>query len=179
MSNLDISEFLANFAVKNSMKSKHMQFEFVDMEEFTGRMAHIYTVQLKGDESTLLEQFFSDNQQYESELNQIVQKLHVMGNDIGCRREYFTHEEGRPGDGVAVLKACQLRLYCLYFDRTAVFFGSGGYKPPQAHAYQEVPKLNERATQMKEIAAKINRAIIERDIEINEDGSLTINYWEL
>ena len=31
---------------------------------------------------------------------------------------------------------------------------------------------------MREIASRINKAIIEKDIEIEEDGSLTINYWE-
>lgn len=155
-----------------------MQFEFVDMEEFTGRMAHIYTVLLAGEESTLLEQFFHDNRQYSSELINIAEKLTVMGNDTGCRRDYFKHEEGSPGDGVAALRVGQLRLYCLYFDRTAVFFGSGGYKPTQARAYQEVPELNEKVLQMKAIAARINKAIIDKDIEINEDGSLTINYWD-
>jgi len=32
--------------------------------------------------------------------------------------------------------------------------------------------------QMREIASRINKAIIEKDIVIEEDGSLTINYWE-
>ena len=31
---------------------------------------------------------------------------------------------------------------------------------------------------MREIAARINKAIIDKDIVIDEDGSLTINYWE-
>lgn len=155
-----------------------MQFEIVEIEGFTGDMAHIYSVQLTGDESSLLEHFFSDNQQYDAELTEIIEKLHTMGHYTGCRRNFFTHEEGRPGDGVAALKAGQLRLYCLYFDSTAVFFGSGGYKPPEAHAYQEVPILNERAEEMIGIAARINRAIIEKDIVINEDGSLTINNWD-
>ena len=59
-----------------------------------------------------------------------------------------------------------------------MFFGSGGYKPPEAHAYQEVPELDEKAQQMKEIAKKINDAIKEKDIVIEDDGSLTINYWD-
>ncbi len=31
---------------------------------------------------------------------------------------------------------------------------------------------------MKEIAKKINDAIKEKDIVIEDDGSLTINYWD-
>lgn len=79
---------------------------------------------------------------------------------------------------MAVLKAGQIRLYCLYFDRTAVFFGSGGYKSPEIKAYQENPQLNEKAMQMRKIAARINSAIQEKDIVIEQDGSITINYWD-
>ena len=31
---------------------------------------------------------------------------------------------------------------------------------------------------MRDIAAKINKAIIDKDIVIEEDGSLTINFWD-
>ena len=79
---------------------------------------------------------------------------------------------------MAALRVVQIRLYCLYFDRTAVFFGSGGYKSPEIKAYQEDSALNEKATQMREIAARINKAIIDKDIVIEQDGSITINYWD-
>ena len=59
-----------------------------------------------------------------------------------------------------------------------MFFGSGGFKPSNIRAYQEDAALNEKAQQMWQIAARINRAIIDRDIVIEQDGSLTINYWE-
>ena len=39
-------------------------------------------------------------------------------------------------------------------------------------------QTNKKALQMKEIAARINKAIIEKDIVIEQDGSLTINYWD-
>lgn len=148
------------------------------MEDFTGRMAHIYSILPEGEASTLLEQFFEENKAHKTELETILNKLQTMGHNTGCRREYFKHEEGAPGDGVAALRVGRLRLYCLYFDRTAVFFGSGGYKPPEAHAYQEVPELDKKAQQMKMIAKKINKAIKTKDIVIEDDGSLTINYWE-
>ena len=105
-----------------------MNFEITELSDFSGEMAHIYSVTLRGEEQTLLEQFFDDNAEYEAELATIVEKLMVMGNDTGCRYEFFKHHEGALADGVAALRAGQIRLYCLYFDRTAVFFGSGGYK---------------------------------------------------
>ena len=136
-----------------------MNFNIVEMDDLTGRMAHIYSILPKGENFTLLEQFFEDIKPYEKESATII-------------------DEGALGDGVAALSVGCIRLYCLYFDKTAVFFGSGGYKPPEVHAYQEVPELDEKAQQMKEIAKKINDAIKEKDIVIEDDGSLTINYWD-
>lgn len=155
-----------------------MKFDITELSEFSGEMAHIYSVTLCGEEQTLLEHFFDENAEYEEELDIIVEKLLVMGNGTGCRYEFFKHHEGALADGVAALRVGQIRLYCLYFDRTAVFFGSGGYKSPEIKAYQEDPALNEKATQMREIAARINKAIIEKDIVIEKDGSLTINFWD-
>ena len=172
---MDISEFFRNFAHKYE---KTMNFDITEMTDLSGEMAHIYSVTLKGEEQTLLEQFFEDNAEYEKELDTIIQKILLMGKETGCRYEFFKHHEGALADGVAALRVGQIRLYCLYFDRTAVFFGSGGYKSPEIKAYQEDPALNEKAMQMREIASRINKAIIEKDIVIEEDGSLTINYWE-
>lgn len=148
------------------------------MEELSGSKAHIYSVTPEGAETTLLEQFFEENQNYQEELEEVLNRIIVMGKDTGCRRSYFRHDEGKPGDGVAALRVGHLRLYCLYFDNTAVFFGSGGYKPPEIRAYQEDPRLNAKAEQMIEIANRINKAIMDKDIVIEEDGTLTINNWE-
>ena len=155
-----------------------MDFDIIELADLSGEMAHIYSVTLKGDELTLLEQFFEDNVEYVEELDTIIQKLILMGKETGCRYEFFKHHEGALADGVAAIRVGQIRLYCLYFDRTAVFFGSGGYKSPNIKAYQEDLELNKKAMQMREIAARINKAIIDKDIVIDEDGSLTINYWE-
>jgi hypothetical protein len=37
--------------------------------------------------------------------------------------------------------------------------------------------LNSKAEQMKEIAKRINKAIVDKDIEIKE-GKLNINFWD-
>jgi hypothetical protein len=42
-----------------------MNFDIVEMEGLTGRMAHIYSILPKGEDFTLLEQFFEDIQPYE------------------------------------------------------------------------------------------------------------------
>ena len=154
-----------------------MNFDIEEIEELSGDAASIYSVTIEGEEKTLLEQFFEENVAYETELNEIAYKLSVMGQETGCRWDYFKHNEGSLGDGVAVLKAGRLRLYCLYVDSTIVCFGSGGYKGPEIRAYQEDAELNKKVEQMKSIAKRINKAIVEKDIEI-KDGKLNINYWE-
>ena len=154
-----------------------MNFEIEEIKELSGDAASIYSVTIEGEEKTLLEQFFEENAEYETELNEIADKLSVMGQETGCRWDYFKHYEGSSGDGVAVLKAGRLRLYCLYVDSTIVCFGSGGYKGSEIRAYQEDAGLNKKVDQMKAIAKRINKAIVEKDIEI-KDGKLNINYWE-
>lgn len=154
-----------------------MNFDIEEIEELSGDAASIYSLTIEGEEKTLLEQFFEENVAYETELNEIADKLSVMGQETGCRWDYFKHNEGSPGDGVAVLKAGRLRLYCLYVDSTIVCFGSGGYKGPEIRAYQEDAELNQKVEQMKAIAKRINKAIVEKDIEI-KDGKLKINNWE-
>jgi len=157
-----------------------IEFEIEEIEWFSGRQAHIYSIRLKGSPTTLIEDFFNENRQYAKELKQLAINLKSMG-ETGCRRDFFKHNEGNPGDGVAVLKIPKgrLRLYCLYFDRTAVIFGSGGYKPQDVRAYQEVPELNAKAEQMKKIASIINQRIIDKIYRIDEDGILTIDDEEL
>ena len=169
-----ITELLLNFA---SYSLVVMNFEIEEIEDVSGDAASIYSVTIKGEETTLLEQFFDENAEYEEELTEILNKLYVMGHETGCRWDNFKHNEGSPGDGVSVLRAGRLRLYCLYVDSTIVCFGSGGYKSPEIRAYQEDANLNKKVEQMKAIAERINKAIREKDIEI-KDGKLNINYWD-
>ena len=154
-----------------------MNFDIEEIKELSGNAASIYSVTLEGEETTLLEQFFDENAEYEEELKDILNKLYVMGQETGCRWDNFTHNEGSPGDGVSVLKSGRLRLYCLYVDSTIVCFGSGGYKSPKIRAYQEDAELNSKVEQMKAIAKRINKAIVDKDIEIKE-GKLKTIFWD-
>lgn len=42
-----------------------MKFEIVEIEDLSGEQAHIYSLQIKGQEQTLLEQFFEENASHE------------------------------------------------------------------------------------------------------------------
>ena len=56
-----------------------------------------------------------------------------------------------------------------------LFIGSGGYKPENIKAYQEDALLNEKAQEMRLLAACINKAIKEKDLRVNDDGTLEIS----
>lgn len=71
---MDISELFDNFAHKYE---KMTDFDITEIADLSGEMAHIYSVTLKGEEQTLLEQFFEDNAEYEKELDTIIQKITV------------------------------------------------------------------------------------------------------
>lgn len=158
-----------------------MKFDIINIEELSGPKAQIYSIMYEGDNMTLMDHFFEDNSAiHQDDLTVMASKLHVMGNDTGCRANFFKQNEGAPGDGVVALSYKQMRLYCLRFDNTCIFIGSGGYKPPDIKAYQEDTFLNSKAQEMKRIATCINRAIREKDLKVMENGTLDISdYIEL
>lgn len=151
-----------------------MKFEIVNIEEFSGEMAQIYSVMFENDDMTLMDHFFEDNAQYEEELKEMAKKLISMGNSTGCRIQFFKENEGAPGDGLVAFWYKRMRMYCLRIGSACIILGDGGYKPPEISAYQEDALLNSKAQQMRKIAARINKAIIERDIRLENDGKITI-----
>lgn len=152
-----------------------MKFDIINIEEFSGQQAQIYSIMYEDDNMTLLDHFFEDNKEYQEEIEEIARKLIVMGKYSGCKPTFFKPNEGSPGDGMVALWYKQIRLYCLRYDNTCIFIGSGGYKPPNIKAYQEEPALNSKAQEMKKIAASINKAIKEKDLKVREDGTLYIS----
>lgn len=153
-----------------------MKFDIIDIEEFSGKKARIYSIMYEGDDSTLMDHFFDDNVgEHPAELEEMASKLLIMGKDTGCRAHFFKLNEGALGDGVVALSYGRMRLYCLRFDNTCVFIGSGGYKPPGISAYQNDPQLNCKAQEMRKIAACINKAIKEKDLRIRDDGTLELS----
>lgn len=104
-----------------------MKFDIINIEEFSGKKAQIYSIMYEGDDMTLMDHFFEDNEKEHSEdLEDMASKLQVMGNDTGCKAHLFKLNEGAPGDGVVALSYNRMRLYCLRFDNTCIFIGSGG-----------------------------------------------------
>lgn len=156
-----------------------MDFVIEEIDEFSGSMAHIYTIRPNGSDTTLLEDFYSENKaEHAEELKEITNILFQSGHRFGCRETFFKPYEGKPGDGVAALRVGNLRVYCLLIGRIAVILGSGGYKSPDMRAYQEDDSLNAKAEQMIQYANQINQRIIDKDIIIGNNGKIIINNWD-
>lgn len=155
-----------------------MKFNIVDVsndlvDDGDKIIGHAYAVKLEDGKSTLLDQFldkFSDD--YADDINVMIERLHTMVSETGFRSQFFKDKEGALGDGMVALSENRLRLYGLRFDRTAIFFGSGGYKPENIKGYQEDKALNKEAQLTRKIVSSINQAIKEKDLKINEDGSI-------
>ena len=59
-----------------------MKFDIINIEEFSGQKAQIYSIMYEGDDMTLMDHFFEDNEKEHSEdLEEMASKLQVMGND--------------------------------------------------------------------------------------------------
>lgn len=87
-----------------------MKFYILNIEEFSGHMAQIYSIMYDGDDQTLLDHFFEENaKEHEKELEEIAIRLKVMGQDTGCKLNFFRAHEGAPGDGVAALSFHRFR----------------------------------------------------------------------
>ncbi len=168
---MDLTEFPLYIC---SVKYPEMRFELKEIEGFPGEEAHVYSVVMEGDTTSLLEQFFDENGKYKKDIRKIRSKILTMTLYEGCRKEFFKEGEGKWGDGVVALKySGRLRLYGIYFNRSVILFGSGGYKPPSVRAYQDYPPLNEKAQQMREIAKIIYNRIKDGELKFNHDGTLT------
>lgn len=123
-----------------------MKIELVDLEEFSGNKAHIYSVLLDDAENTLFDLFIEENKAlYCRDLREIVKELKVMADNTGCQIKFFKLNEGQLGDGVAAIWSGRIRLYCLCFDSSLIIVGDGGYKSTEIRAYQDDPALSAKA----------------------------------
>lgn len=149
-----------------------MDFTIEEIEDLSGEKAKVYSVILEGESQTLLEKFIEENEKHR-DLRKILDKICIMANDTGCKREFFKEGEGRLGDGMVALNYTGLlRLYGIYFHDALILFGSGGIKPPGVSSWQECPELSKIGYLMEDIAAEINKRIKNKELQIMPDGTI-------
>lgn len=152
-----------------------MNHEIVELDEFSGDKAIIYSVIMEGDDVTLFDHFVEKHWfDFREELKFISDRLFSIGNDTGARFNFFKHDEGLPGDGVCALydePDRDLRLYCIRFGAVAIVLGGGGAKPKGVRSWQNKEDLKKEATTIIEIAKDINRRMADGEIQWGGDGT--------
>lgn len=146
------------------------RFEIVELDEFTGGGATIYSIALDDNEETLFDQFLEETtDQFPNETKFLVRRIQAIAK-LGARHNYFRPKsEGKfgTGDGVEALydePDVNLRLYCIKFGSIAIILGGGGYKPKDIGPFQEDPKLKAENYLLRELSLQINRAIGDGEI---------------
>lgn len=151
-----------------------MNYEIIELEEFSGSKATIYSVLPIGDDFTLFDYFIEAYQkEYSQEIGFIINRLEVMVQMTGAREIFFKTQEGLPGDGVCALydnPGRKLRLYCIRYGNVAVILGGGAVKAPGVRAWQDDEKLKEAAETMIQVARDVYRRIREGSIQWMADG---------
>ncbi len=151
------------------------KIELVELEEFDPAMGHIYSVAVDDSDKTLFDLFLEENDaDYRLELAEIIIKLKTMSSKTGFTDNYFKLNEGTLGDGVCAITDLKgkLRLYCIRFGNILLVLGGGGPKSKLIRALQEDPKLLMENNNVRIISAAMAKAIREKELRIEEDGSL-------
>lgn len=152
-----------------------MNYEIVELEEFSGSQAIIYSVIMEEGDITLLDHFVNENiENYRKEIKFIVNRLQEIGHTTGAREKFFKHNEGKPGDGVCALyddPDSNLRLYCIRYGNIAVILGGGGPKPPEDRRWQDDEKLTLEAETIIQVSKDIMQRFHSGDMQWSKDGS--------
>ena len=154
------------------------KIELVELEEFDPAMGHIYSVTVDDSDETLYDLFLEENKaDYRLELAEIITKLKTMSSKTGFTDNYFKLNEGTLGDGVCAITDLKgkLRLYCIRFGNILLVLGGGGPKSKLIRALQEDPKLLIENNNVRLISAAMAKAIREKELRIEEDGSIVGN----
>lgn len=154
---------------------RKVNYEIVELEEFSGSKATIYSIILEGDNITLFDRFYNENiNDYREELKSIAARLQGIGQTTGARETFFKTKEGKPGDGVCALyddPESKLRLYCIRYGTVAIILGGGGPKPSGVVSWQDNQKLTLEAETMIQVSKDIMKRLHSRDIEWSIDGT--------
>ena len=159
-----------------------MKYKIVQLSQFNGNKAGIYSVYLSDEQKTLFECFLRENIiTFKSEIIDINKRINAINRKTGARDIFFKLEEGIPSDGVCALyddPAHNLRLYCIRYGNSLVILGGGGYKPKTIRKLQDDPKLKEENYFLREISSLITERIKSGEIHFSEDGTELIGNLE-
>lgn len=157
-----------------------MNYEIVELEDFSGKEAKIYSIIPEGEDETLFDKFVDENSaSNRKELKEILVRIKQIGQTTGARESFFKHE----GDNEFVRKfgkyvwalydeeESNLRLYCIRFSSIAIILGSGGFKDKSVIKWQEDSKLSEEVKKVMAYAECIIKQLDDGDLYWSKDGT--------
>lgn len=153
-----------------------MKFEIVELLDFSGYKAGIYTVILNHEPLSIFDNFIKENISiFPAEIDDILSKIETIGHETGAREHFFKLNEGTLGDGICALydnPDKKIRLYCIRYGSTTIILGGGGHK--NVRALQDAPKLKHENYLLRKVSNLITKAIKEGDISWAADGKRLI-----
>lgn len=155
-----------------------MEFKLVELEEVSGNKMQILSPLLIENgilkESTMYDEFFLENyDEFPDEVQEIDNRLEVIGKKTGIRHSFYKTNEGKPGDGLVALfdeVESKIRLYAILFGKVAIVLGCGGPKPKSIRAYQEDVNLNRKNELVRLVADILMKAVNDKRIKVTERG---------
>lgn len=148
-----------------------MKFELVELIDFSGPKATIYSVYLEDEDLTLFDKFLIENEKkFKSEVISILDKIDRIVYKFGAERIFFKENEGRLGDLVCALydsPDSNLRLYCIRLGKNIIILGGGGEKPKSIRTLQENEKLTKENNLLRKFSEIFYKKMLEKEI-----------YWE-
>ncbi|CAL1518362.1 hypothetical protein [Chitinophaga sp. MM2321] len=151
-----------------------MNYEIIELQQFSGKRAHIYSIIMANEDISLFERFVRTHiSTYKTELNAITKLLTAMGCSVGVQEKYFKVQEGIPAAGVSALYGHiekNLRLYCIRYGAVPIIIGGGGSAAAQPPSLQKGEKPEEVIAMMK-ISKDILHKIHDGAIYRSPDGS--------
>jgi hypothetical protein len=143
-----------------------VKFEIVKLEELSGERTSIYSVIVDDETKSLFDWFLAENRSaYPDEVQNIVDRIEMIGHRTGALDNFFKMDEGKPGQGIVALydkPEGKLRLYCLCFGKWAILLGGGG--PKNVATLQEDPKLKSENYLLRRISDVITQRIKDKDL---------------
>jgi len=155
-----------------------VNYEIVEIEDYSGDYAKVYSIVPEGEDVTLFEKFIEQNKyDYKDEIKEIIKRLIQIGNTTGARDSFFKHE----GDSDFVSKYGKfvwalyddeeknLRLFCIKFSSVAIILGGGGFKDKSVIKWQDDEKLSQEARSIMLYAKCIIKQLDEGDLYWSKD----------
>jgi hypothetical protein len=157
-----------------------MKFELVELIDFSGPKASIYSVYLEDEEQTLFDKFLLENENtFRSEIISILDKIDKIAFRFGAERMFFKENEGRLGDLVCALydsPDSNLRLYCIRLGKSIIILGGGGEKPKSIRSFQENEKLTKENSLIRQFSEILYEKMLEKDIFWEDELTLGGNF---